>query len=538
MRTNAPRRRPRDQPRATAPAADPSAAGSPDDSGVPMDPTDPGARSPGGRRLAPPDDGSAPPPAPPRSSATTEPPRERAARAFDPDDLMALAQMGPEELAALMEGATVGRRALEPGQKVRGVVTRVGKEVVFVDIGAKSEGQVERGEMPEASVGDTVEAFVVDEDELGIVLSTSLSGAAAADHIEEARASGVPVEGKVASRNSGGFEVRIGSVRAFCPMSRISRLPEVDLDAYVGQTLSFRVIETGDKVVVDRRVLQEAEAEVKAQALWQTLAEGQQHRGIVRSVQPFGIFVDIGGVDGLVPKREISWASVEDPRTVVRVGQAVEVVILEIDHERKKLTLSAKALEDDPWTGIDLQFHEGGVYPGTVVRAEPFGAFVELAPGLTGLVHVSKQAGGRLEVGTGVDVRLLGIDRERRRLELAPVREGEAPAEGSGDVRVRGTVADVLRNGVVVQLDDGRTGWLPEGEVDLPPGTVLAQRFRQGKPVEARVTQEDPRRPTLSTRSATDAEERSWQRHRTGGQPGGQSFGTLGDLLGGLKLKK
>ncbi|MEZ4240210.1 MAG: S1 RNA-binding domain-containing protein [Myxococcota bacterium] len=466
-----------------------------------------------------------------------EPQRERA---FDPDDLMALAQMDPAELAALMEGS-VGQRSVKPGTRVEGTVTRVGDDVVFVDVGAKSEGQIERGELKEVAVGDRIQAFVVADDELGIQLSTSLSGQAASEHLDEARETGTPVEGKVTRRNSGGFEVRIGSVRAFCPISRISRLPEVDLDAYLGQTLPFRVVETGEKVVVDRRVLQEEEAATKADELWGRLAEGQQHRGIIRSVQPFGMFVDIGGVDGLVPKREISWASVDDPRTVVKQGQAVEVVILEIDHEHRKLTLSARALEDDPWTSLGLQFHEGGVYPGTVVRAEPYGVFVELTPGLTGLVHVSKLPGGAPAVGTALDVRLLAIDLERRRLELSPVREGGA-AEGqpAAEVRVRGTVADVMRNGVVVQLDDGRTGWLPENEVDLPGGTVLAQRFRQGRTVEARVVQDDPRRPTLSMRANTEAEERSWQQHRAGGRgaSSGGSFGTLGDLLGGLNLKK
>ena len=235
-----------------------------------------------------------------------------------------------------MEGATPNRKRLVAGSKIAGTVSRVGKDTVFVDIGAKSEGQIDRGEVPEAKVGDSLQAFIVVDDEQGTVLSVSLSGAAAADHLEDAQRTQTPVEGKVTARNSGGFEVRIGTVRAFCPVSRISRIPEVDLDAYVGQTLSFRVIETGDKIVVDRRVLQEEEAAEKAAAMWETLAVGQQHRGIVRSVQPFGMFVDLGGVEGLVPKREISWGVVDDPRTVVRPGAAVEVAILEMDPDRRR----------------------------------------------------------------------------------------------------------------------------------------------------------------------------------------------------------
>ncbi|MEQ1564428.1 MAG: S1 RNA-binding domain-containing protein [Myxococcota bacterium] len=464
------------------------------------------------------------------------------------DDLMAIAQMDPAEIAALMEG-TIRRERLEIGAKVTGTVTRIGRDTVFVDVGGKSEGQIERGEFErpagpepvgfrEIAVGDTVTAFVVEIDENGLVLSKSLSGQAAAEHLEEARATGTPVEGKVTSRNSGGFEVRIGSARAFCPLSLMSRIPEVDLDAYLGQTLQFRVIETGEKLVVNRRVLQEEQAAQKADEVWGSLAEGQQHRGIVRSVQAFGFFVDIGGVDGLVPRREISWKMVDDPRAAVKVGQAVEVVILQLDYQNRKITLSAKALEDDPWSSVDVAFHEGGVYRGTVMRAEAFGVFVELAPGLDGLVHSSKLAGGVPERGAAIDVRLLSIDRERHRLELAPVTAGEVGRAPAAQEQVRGTVAEVLRNGVVVQLDDGRTGWLPEAEVDLPSGTVLAQRFRRGKPIEARISRDDVKKPTLSMRAAVDEEERSWKVHQAQSRPrdgGGSGFGTFGDLLSKLK---
>ncbi|MCA9490107.1 MAG: S1 RNA-binding domain-containing protein [Myxococcales bacterium] len=458
---------------------------------------------------------------------------------LDTNDLLALAQMDPTELAALLSG-NLGRSEIEIGKKVTGTVTRVGRDTVFVDMGTKSEGQIERTSVPDARPGQQLTAYVASMGEHGIELALTLSGRAAAEHLEEALASGLPVEGKVTSRNSGGFEVRIGSARAFCPASMISRLPEVDMDAFVGQTLQFRVVETGDKVVVNRRVLQEEELEEKAGEIWASLEIGQQHRGTVRSVQDFGFFVDIGGVDGLVPRREISWAGGADPRTAVRIGQAVEVVVIDIDHERHKVTLSVKALENDPWHAVGTAFAEGGVYAGTVVRVEAFGAFVELAPGLQGLVHISKLAGGSLDVGTAIDVRLLRIDAERRRLELAPVSAGETSTEAA-DTTVSGTVLEVLRNGVNVQLADGRIGWLPEQEADLPAGTVLAQRYRRGRPIQARVLRDDSRKPTLSVREALDEEERSWRSHQAKAAPaakGGSGFGTFGDLLAGFQPKK
>jgi small subunit ribosomal protein S1 len=489
-----------------------------------------------------------PAPAPaPAATAATRPPAKPEPETFDAtpraaldtNDLLALAQMDRAELEALMTG-NLARKKLEVGARVTGPVTRIGRDTVFLDLGGKSEGQIERDLVPDAKLGAELTAYVSQVDENGIHLALTLSGRAAAEHLEDARASGLPVEGKVTSRNQGGFEVRIGSARAFCPTSLISRLPEVDLDAFVGQTLQFKVIETGEKVVVSRRVLQEEEAEKKAAELWVTIAPGQQLRGTVRSVQDFGFFVDLGGLDGLVPRREISWAGGADPRTAVRVGQSVEVVVLEKDENRRKVTLSVKALEQDPWSQVGVVFQEGGIYPGTVVKTETFGVFVELAPGLQGLVHASKLAGRAFDAGTVLDVRLLSIDPDRRRLELAPAAAGEVAT--APDAKVTGTVSEVQRNGVVVQLTDGRQGWLPEQEADLPAGTVLAQRFRKGKTLEARIVKDDPRRVVLSIREQLDDEERSWRSHqaKSVGRPatGGGGFGTMADLLGGLKLKK
>ena len=287
-------------------------------------------------------------------------------------------------------------------------------------------------------------------------------------------------------RNPGGFNVRVGPVRAFCPTSLITTHRGVDPDGFIGQVLTFKVLEAGDRVVLSRRALMEEEAAVKAEALWKTLAEGQPYRGTVTSVQPFGFFVDIGGVDGLVPRSEIGWGRVDDPRQVVKPGAAVEVVVLKADPATRKLTLSAKALEDDPWNAVGVGFVEGGVYEGTVTNTTEFGAFVQLAPGLEGLVHVSKLAGNVPKKGDPLRIRLLQVDVERRRLSLAPVSEG-ATSEEITPVEVTGTVTEVSGSGVALQLDDGRSGWLPSSEVDLPPGTVLAQRFRRGKRLTARI---------------------------------------------------
>ncbi len=469
--------------------------------------------------------------APPSAPAEAPTPR------LDTDDLMALASMDPAELAALMEGS-VDRGTVQLGDKVDAVVSRVGSDTVFVDLGGKSEGQLERVEFPDAKVGDPITAYVIATGEWGVQLSRQLQGAAAAELVEEALASGVPVEGKVASRNKGGYEVRIGTVRAFCPMSMISRLPDMDPDSYVGQTLAFKVIETGEKIVVSRRAIQEEEVEVQAQRIWAEIEPGKQYRGVVRNTATFGFFVDIGGVDGLVPKREIAWGGVEDPRTAVRVGQAVEVRVLDVDREQRKLTFSCRNLEDDPWQRIGTDFVEGGVYEGSVVRTEPYGVFVELDTALSGLVHVSKLGAEPPQPGARLSVRILGVDHDRRRLDLglASGDEGPTPTAAPQVEMVVGVVTEVLANGVVVKLDDGRVGWLDARDVDLDAGTVLSQRFRRGKRVEARFMGEKGGRVRLSTQKDDAGEDRAWRQAARQQSKSDKGFGTMADLLKGLKL--
>jgi small subunit ribosomal protein S1 len=479
---------------------------------------------------------AAPAPPPPPAVKREESPR------LSTDDLMALVDMDPRELAALMD-QNLRTTQLEEGMRVTGRIARVGRDELFVELGGKAEGQLDLSEAPNAKAGDEITAFVVSIDEDGVQLSMKLSGSAAAEHLDQAKETKVPVEGKVMSRNAGGFEVRIGGARAFCPMSHISRLPEVDLDAFVGQTLPFRVLETGDKIVVSRRVIQEEEMAVKAGELWSRLELGQEYRGVVRNVLAFGAFVDIGGVEGLVPRREISWAGNAEPSAALRAGQALEVRVIALDPENRKLTLSARAPDDDPWNAVGTEFMTGGVYSGKVVKLESFGAFIELSPGLTGLAHGSRLAGVALSPGDRVDVRLVSVDHERKRLELAPVSAGEAAeaeqAEAAAEpeqVQVNGIVAEVLANGVVVSLSDGRTGWLPAREVDLPAGTVLNQRYRKGKPVTARVVGTNGARVDLTARS--EEEDKGWRTAMRRQERGGGSLGTFADLLGGLKLPK
>jgi small subunit ribosomal protein S1 len=455
------------------------------------------------------------------------------------DDLLAIAQMDKDELAALMEGA-VRPDALETGAEVKGTITRVNDQQILVDIGGKSEAWMERGELPEAELGQSVTAYVLHAGESAVRLSMQLSGQAASAFLDEALASGIPVEGHVASANKGGFEVRIGDTRAFCPRSLISRHYVEAPEAFVGQTLQFKVIEIdeqSDKIVLSRRALEEERAEEFAKTFWQDVKVGQTLEGVIRNVQPFGVFVDVGGVDGLIPRSELGWGD-DSPADLYGSGEEVTVRVIDVNPTEKKLTLSMKNPDQAPWKRVGSEFVEGGVYDGTVARVTSFGAFIRLADGLDGLVHVSKLARGLPKQGDAMQVRVLSIDHERQRIALAPFVEGEVPEGAGPDIVLQGTVAEVLRNGVVVQLDDGRTGWLPAGEVDLPAGTVLSQRFRRGKGLQARV-KDDSRgnRVTLTMKTQADDD---WRQHvkPAGAKKKAEGFGTLGDLFAGLDLPK
>lgn len=394
-------------------------------------------------------------PTAPPTDAPTPPPSSR----ISTGDLEALASMDRSELDALMGGVSRQQR-FEEGDKVTGTITRIGREHAFVDVGGKAEATLGVAELRGEQVGDTVTAFVLSAREGGVRLSRQLTGAAAAAFLDDAVASGVPVEGRVTSRNAGGFEVRIGPVRAFCPVSLIDRHPAADLDVYLDQTFRFQVIEAGDEPVLSRRALLEEEAEEARTAFFERARPGDVHQGVVTSVQPWGAFVDIGGVEGLVHRSELGWDDVVDASSRVTRGQRLEVRVLEIDREAGRVSLSAKDPNATPWGRVGVDFVEGGVYEGTVTGVERYGAFVKLAPGLQGLLHASRRtAEGLPRPGESISVRLVGVDRDRHRLELAdPDYEGDgriarddasdrdwAAHQGAGDEQSLGTLGDLLK---------------------------------------------------------------------------------------------
>ena len=389
-----------------------------------------------------------------------EPAREtkkKPARSVEPMDrgaLEDLASMDADDFAAAFAAAVGGaqpRRAPKIGETVEGVVVRVGSHEIFLDIGAKSEASIPLSEFvdddgnPTVTAGDRITASLLSNRGGELHLSRKLSGAAARGMLDQAYEAGIPVEGRVSSRNPGGFVIDLGGGRGFCPVSQIDRFPGDDLDRFVGLTLSFAIIEMNSgEAVVSHRSIQEENLEEQAAEQWATLKPGDELPGVVRNVQPFGVFVDLGGAEGLVHRSELSWEDVADPSKVVSRGQQVIVTILEIDPAAKRMSLSMKDRAADPWSLLGQDFQEGEVYQATVRRLADFGAFADLAPGLTGLIHVGNIAnehvnhpGDVLKPGDQVNVRVLSIDHQGKRLDLGMKQAGAdwKPPEGGARKR-------------------------------------------------------------------------------------------------------
>ena len=340
------------------------------------------------------------------------------------------------------------------GDVVSGKVIALSQSTVFVAIGDKSEATIDAAEFRDSTtneiriaVGDTIEATVVDDGSLSgtPILRRSIGshggrhGHIAAE-LEQALAHELAVEGMVSAEVKGGFEVQIGSTRAFCPGSQIDSRrggERVAASEYIGQRLKFRVtkIEQGGRnVVVSRRALLEAEAESAAERTWEQMRVGAVLSGTVSSLRDFGAFVDLGGVEGMIHVSELSHARIAHPSDVLAVGQTVEVQVIKIadttdSRGRRQIGLSLKALAADPWTMLAERFPVGANVPGIVRRLEAFGAFVEIAPGVEGLVHISKITTGRrlshprqaLTLGQAVEVTVLAVDPAQRRVSLSLV---------------------------------------------------------------------------------------------------------------------
>jgi small subunit ribosomal protein S1 len=479
------------------------------------------------------------------------------------------------DFASLFEASTseepkAKARPLQLGERCQVVVVQVGRDVVFAEVeGRGSLGQrVEayfqvadlRGPDGQLSVkpGDRLEATVVEIDASGGTrLGRSAGRPAGLDALLSAKESGVPVEGKVTGVNKGGLDVDLGGARGFCPMSQIDRGYVADPQSYVGRALTFVVTELsegGKRVVLSRRAVMEQESKHKAAETLARLQPGAAVRGSVTAIREFGAFVDLGGVEGLIPSSELSYDRGKKAVDLLAPGDAVEVLVREIKdgppnkrgEPTTKITLSLKALAQDPWLELERHAPVGKVVRGTVTRMLDFGAFVQLAPGVEGLLHISELGGkiahpsAALKIGEQLNVVVRSVDAGARKISLAPAAEGlslgadaQTPSFVIGAI-VTGVVDRVEPYGLFLQIEGTRgrvgRGLVPNAELGTARGADVRKLFPVGTKLTAKVLETGEGKLRLSVKAvAADEERADFDGYRA--TVAQNKLGTLGDLL-------
>lgn len=442
------------------------------------------------------------------------------------------------EFARMLEQFDRSRETETPavGSKVTGRIVQISEGTCFVDFGGRSEGAMEMLHVlgpdgaPTVQVGDSLDLFVIDNrDQVILAPSIRAEPTAAVSQIMEARRSGMPVTGRVTGVNTGGLEVDIAGLRGFCPVSQVDAVYCPDPAVFVGRTLDFLVTEIADggkRLVVSRKALLRRGEEEKRRQLLAELKEGLDLEGTVARLEPFGAFVDLGGVDGLVHVSEISHARVAHPAEALQVGQKVRVRVLgmkEQDSGRPKISLSIKASLPDPWDDVADSYWPGRTIEGTVVRLADFGAFVNLSPGVDGLVHVSEislrpiaHPRDALEVGQPVRAKIVSLDPDRKRISLSIrdllAAEGGEGAEGGEATGAAGAdtvpgarppaagdvcdawVAGIKPYGLFVDLPvygHRARALVPHEETGEKRGTDLSRRYRIGDQLRVEILDVD-----------------------------------------------
>jgi small subunit ribosomal protein S1 len=464
---------------------------------------------------------------------------------------------------------TPGRK-LFPGDKVSGKVAKISKDTVFVDLGGKSEGIADLQEFldkegnPTIRQGDWVEMRVASiRDGIHLTKGMKVQGPDSLDILREAKENLIPIEGRVASVVKGGFQIDLSGIRSFCPLGQID-LPFCEKpEEHVGARYPFRIMEIKEKgknIIVSRRVLLEEEQEKKSKETLAKLKPGLECEGKVTKLTDFGAFVDIGGIEGMVHISEISHGRINHPSEILKLSQQMKVKVMKIEADKKglpKISLSIKALEPDSWEK-GLGFEEGEIIRGKVSRLTDFGAFVEVAPGVDGLVHVSEISYERvshpskfLREGDMVEVLVMGIDHQTHRVSLsikeATVKRRMDTEEGSEKVRLevgqvlKGIVEDSKPYGLFVRLPQFGPkvrGLLPTEELRDSEKGDIKKRFPRGQEIQVEIISIDENgRIRLSQRAMEEREDRKGYKQFLEKEEKGGKLGTLGEIFKNLKLK-
>lgn len=379
---------------------------------------------------------------------------------------------------------------LDEGTIVNGEVVKVDKNHVLVDVNFKSEGQIPTAEFTDAEgnltveVGDKVDVFVVHKDEGEGSINLSRERAKRMqlfDKLEELQEQDGVVPGRIIRRIKGGYTVDLGGVEAFLPGSHVDLRPVPDMDALVDQSFDFKILKINRRrsnVIVSRRVLLEEQRAEQREKLLETLEEGQVVEGKVKNITEYGVFIDLGGLDGLLHITDMSWKRIKHPKEMVQLGDDLELKILNFDKEGQKVSLGLKQLVPDPWENIAEKYPEESRHVGTVTNLADYGAFVELESGVEGLVHISEMSWTRklrhpsqmVKVGDEVNVIVLGVDQDKKRISLGMKQVNPNPWDVVAEKYPEGTVLEgsiknITEFGVFIGIEEGIDGLIHVSDI-------------------------------------------------------------------------
>ena len=407
------------------------------------------------------------------------------------------------------------------GEVVEGTVTGISKREVIVNIGYKSEGIVPISEFrynPDLQVGDKVEVYVESAEDRSGQLSLSHKKARQLkswDRVNEALEKDEIIKGYIKCRTKGGMIVDVFGIEAFLPGSQIDVKPIRDYDMYVDKTMEFKVVKINQEfrnVVVSHKALIEAELEAQKQVIMSKLEKGQILEGTVKNITSYGVFVDLGGVDGLIHTTDLSWGRVNHPEEIVQLDQKIQVVILDFDDQKKRIALGLKQLSAHPWEALDQNLKVGDRIAGRVVVMADYGAFVEIAPGVEGLIHVSEMSWSQhlrsaqefMKVGDEVEAVILTLDRDERKMSLGIKQLTPDPWEGIEakypvGTRTMARVRNFTNFGVFVEIEEGIDGLIHISDLSWTKKVKHPGEFTQiGAPIEVVVLEIDKDNRRLS----------------------------------------
>jgi small subunit ribosomal protein S1 len=428
-----------------------------------------------------------------------------------------------EDFAKMLE-ESFAQGSPQEGAVVKGTVVAIEKDLAVIDVGAKTEGRVALreftgpGRQADIKIGDTVEVYLERvENALGeAVLSRDKARREESwGKLEKAFNNNEKVQGVIFNQVKGGFTVDLDGAVAFLPRSQVDIRPIRDVSPLMNQPQPFQILKMdrrrGNIVVSRRTVLEETRAEQR-QELVQNLEEGQVIDGVVKNITDYGAFVDLGGIDGLLHVTDIAWRRVNHPTEVLNIGQQVKVKIIKINHETHRISLGMKQLQDDPWQGIEAKYPVGARFKGRVTNITDYGAFVELEPGIEGLIHVSEMSWTKKNVHPGkivstsqeVDVQILEVDPVKRRISLGLKQTMRNPWEAfvekypPGSV-IEGEVKNKTEFGLFLGLDGDVDGMVHLSDLDWKrPGEQVIEEYKKGDKVKAKVLDVDVEKERIS----------------------------------------